>query len=75
VRIKQTNVIKDVMIYQMEEELFVRVIQVINIIKNHLNVMILMNVKIQRRIIVHRYVLTQKVLFDVNVQLVLNQVE
>jgi hypothetical protein len=75
VRIKQTNVIKDVMIYQMEEELFVHVIQVINIIKNHLNVMILMNVKIQRRIIVHRYVLTQKVLFDVNVQLVLNQVE
>jgi hypothetical protein len=75
VRIKQTNVIKDVMIYQMEEELFVRVIQVINIIKNHLNVMILMNVKIQRRIIVHRYVLIQKVLFDVNVQLVLNQVE
>jgi hypothetical protein len=75
VRIKQTNVIKDVMIYQMEEELFVHVIQVINIIKNHLNVMILMNVKIQRRIIVHRYVLIQKVLFDVNVQLVLNQVE
>jgi hypothetical protein len=34
-----------------------------------------MNVKIQLQIIVHKYVLIQKVVFDVNVLLVLNPVE